>query len=362
MGSWPYYSQPVERANVTGSKNVVQLTVMTAWDNIVGHNWATELLQSAIQHQRMGHAYLISGPAQIGKTTLARTFAQALNCTHSESQARPCGTCRSCQLISADRHPDVLLLEPQISGRGRPTILIEQIRDLQQQLNLTATEARYKVAILARFEAAYPGAANAFLKTLEEPPADVILILTTSDAEALLPTITSRCRTISLRPVASELIHRALIEKWQVPDEKAKLLAHLADGRLGWAINTAQDESILSERDVHLDHLSDILQQKRYQRFQMAEKLARKPEELPALLRTWLGWWHDLALMAIGIPDSVTITNIDHHIQLDRLSHQLPESVIVTSLRQTDKALWQLERNANTRLVLENLFLVYPLR
>lgn len=334
---------------------------MTAWDNISGHTWATTLLQSAIQHQRVGHAYLITGPAHIGKTALAKTFAQALNCTDPDPAARPCGSCRSCQLISANRHPDVQLLEPQLSGRGRPSILIEHIRELQQQLNLTAAEARYKVAILTQFEAAYPGAANAFLKTLEEPPTNVILILTAADADTLLPTITSRCQTINLRPVAPRQIYQTLTEQWQVPDDRASLLAHLADGRLGWAISSAQDETILADRNRFLGLLDDILGQRRYQRFQTAEKLARTPEELPALLRAWLGWWRDLALVAIGGSEMSAITNIDRHGQLDRFARQWSAAAVVASLRQTDKALWQLERNANTRLVLENLFLIYPI-
>ena len=122
----------------------------SSWNSIIGHDWAVELLAKAIEHDRVGHAYLITGPEHVGKTTLARTFAQALNCEASgKSQVAsgksstsdqqpatnnqvPCGICRACKLIAEDRHPDVRLVEPEVSGRGKPTLKIEAIRELQQ--------------------------------------------------------------------------------------------------------------------------------------------------------------------------------------------------------------------------------------
>ena len=155
---------------------------MNEWNRIVGHDWAVDILRAAIRHERVGHAYLITGPAQVGKTTLARTFAQALNCQAADVAARPCGKCRPCQLIAADRHTDVRLLQPEVGSRGNPIIKIDQIRTLQQELSLAAYEARWKVAILRQFEAANASAANAFLKTLEEPPRQVVLLMTATDA------------------------------------------------------------------------------------------------------------------------------------------------------------------------------------
>ena len=110
---------------------------MSTWENIVGHNWAVEMLASGLANDRLGHAYLITGPEQVGKTTLARAFAQALNCEAPEAE-RPCGHCRPCKLIAIDRHPDVKVVSPEVSGRGKLTLKIETIRQLQQDLNLSA--------------------------------------------------------------------------------------------------------------------------------------------------------------------------------------------------------------------------------
>lgn len=346
------------------SITVYNPAMMTTWNQIIGHDWAVALLQGAIQHGRIGHAYLITGPGQIGKTTLARTLAQALNC--EAAAERPCGQCRTCQLIAVDRHPDVRLLEPEVSGRGKPTIKIDAIRELQQGLSLAAYEARTKVAILRQFDAANLNAANAFLKTLEEPPNNVLLLLTANDADTLLPTIASRCRVIGLRPLPTPLIEQSLITRWRVPEEKADLLAHLADGRLGWAVRAVQDSAIMQEREVWLGQLIDVLHGRRVARFDLAETLTRKPEQLPDLLRVWLSWWRDLALMAqgqraIGSPPDLQISNVDQQPRFAHLAALWPTARIQDSLTQTNLALWQLERNANARLALENLFLVYPM-
>jgi DNA polymerase III subunit delta' len=334
---------------------------MSNWNNVIGHEWAVELLNSDIQHNRVGHAYLITGPAQIGKTTLARAFAQALNCQAEATAARPCGQCRACTLIAANRHPDVRLLTGQVSGRGKLTIKIEQIRALQHDLNLAAYEARQKIAILKQFDAANTSAANAFLKTLEEPPNNVILLLTAAEADSLLPTITSRCRTIGLRPLAAPAIIAALQSRYQAPPEQARLLAHLADGRLGWAISAAQDATRLQTRDTQLAWLQEALADGRVGRFALADKLAKKPEELPEILQTWLSWWRDLALLACSHGrEVVAISNVDQAADLRRLALSWPAAKVVASLQQTAQAINYLERNANTRLVVENLLLGYP--
>ena len=335
---------------------------MSNWEHIVGHSWAVEMLAQGLANDRLGHAYLITGPDQVGKTTLARTFAQALNCAAPEAE-RPCGHCRPCKLIAADRHPDVKVVLPETSGRGKLTLKIEAIRQLQQDLNLSAYEARYKVAILKRFDAATIGAANAFLKTLEEPPGKVVLLLTATDADMLLPTIASRCRTLNLRPLPPDLIEQSLATRWHVPAEKATLLAHLADGRLGWAVQAAQDEAILKERSDQLAQLHQALAGRRVERFDLADKLSRKPEMLPDLLKTWLSWWRDLTLLSQrrGQPISLMLTNVDEVPRMEPLAASWREVQITDSLNRTNEALWQLERNANTRLVMENLLLVYPL-
>ena len=331
----------------------------TAWRTVVGHNWALDLLRGAILHDRVGHAYLFTGPEHIGKTTLARNFAMALNCQAEDKAARPCGQCRPCRLIAEDRHPDVRLVQPEVSGRGKRTLMIDEIRQLQRDLNLAAYEARHKIAILPHFDAATQGAANAFLKTLEEPPGNVVLLLTATEADALLPTISSRCRIVALRPLSVAQISAALTTFWQMPEADALQLAHLADGRIGWAIRAAQDDELLQERQQHLSLLDEALPARRVGRFALAEDLAKDAELLPDILRTWLTWWRDLLLLSWSDGHG-TLVNVDRRDSLVALSRTWQPEAILGALHKTKEAIWQLRHNANTRLVVENLLLAYP--
>ena len=332
---------------------------MNTWQ-ITGHSWATQQLQTAIVHGRVGHAYLLTGPAQVGRTTLARAFAQALNCEDDYLNNRPCGVCRSCKLVASTRHPDLFIVEPEVSARGRATLKIDQIRQLQKDLALAAIEGRYKVAILRHFDRANPSAANAFLKTLEEPPPNVVLILTASEADAMLPTINSRCRTLSLRPVNTETIAQALESEWQVMPRQAQEIAHVANGRIGWAIQAASDQTIWQTHQDYLGELETILAEKRVGRFALADKLARKPEALSGRLQSWSSWWRDLTMLSWGELPSEKLINIAQEEQLAALAHKWPNEKLLASLKQTDGALQQLNQNANVRLVLECLFLTYP--
>ncbi|RMF26035.1 MAG: DNA polymerase III subunit delta', partial [Chloroflexi bacterium] len=154
-------------------------TISPPWP-VIGHEGAVALLQRAVMTGRLGHAYLFTGPTGVGKGTLAQALAQAVLCT---GDAPPCGRCRACRLVEAGHHPDLHWLAPQDGS-----LKIEQVRELERQLALTPVEGSRHVAVLEGMEQATVGAANALLKTLEEPPPAVLLILLTEEADALLPT------------------------------------------------------------------------------------------------------------------------------------------------------------------------------
>lgn len=331
---------------------------MTGWDKIIGHQWAVDLLRGAVLRGQVGHAYLVTGVEQVGKTLLMRTFAQSLNCIHPEVAQRPCEQCRSCLLIAQNRHPDVRLLQPEVSGRGNMVIKIEQIRTFQTDLSLATYEGRYKVGILRQFDAANVNAANAFLKTLEEPPTKVVLLLTAIDGEGVLPTIQSRCRTIALRPLAVGLVEEVLRGRWNMPASQAKLLAHLSGGRLGWAVSAGTNPKLLQERITQLKLLQTALKGSLIERFDLADKLTKQPEELPACLQTWLSWWRDVAL--VHWQQGEQITNLDEERLIWESAGSWTAQQTLSSLQQTQQAIWQLQHNANSRLVIENLLLNYP--
>jgi DNA polymerase-3 subunit delta' len=316
---------------------------------IVGHEWAVELLDRSIRANKVSHAYLLVGPSQIGKATLAKVFAQALLC---QGKDVPCGVCRACRLVQMDRHPDVHWVEPE-----GDRIKIEAIRDLQRAVSLSPVEGAYRVCIISRFDAATASAANCLLKTLEEPPERVILVLTADRLESLLPTIISRCQVLGLRPVPTEQIQSALRAQG-VEDALARLLAHLARGRVGWAVQAAQDEHVLERRERLLDELRELVQGGSVQRFSWAERLSKEPDRVKYVLDVFSGWWRDVLVVASG--SHVPITNVDRHAELSEWAARYGVVVARQVLGEIRDTAWRLERNANRRLALEVLALELP--
>lgn len=323
-----------------------------AW-GIIGHPWAVESLRRAAAGGDVSHAYLFTGPAGVGKTTLARALASALMC--QEAERTPCGICRACRLTASGNHPDLHIVE---SARPGDTLKIEQVRELQRQLALTPVEARWQVAILRRFEEATTSAANALLKMLEEPPPYVVLVMTADDPDHLLPTIVSRCRHVPLRPLPLALVERALVERWGADAEQATLLAHLSGGRLGWAVRMLKDDAMLQRRAQRLGELNRLLGSSLIERFEYAEKLADDPGAVQEMLDLWTGWWRDVLLLAAG--SSAALTNIDARDALADHARRFGlarSSAMVDALRRAGE---RLRRNANPRLTLEVLMLDLP--
>ena len=316
---------------------------------IIGHEWAVELLDHSLLADKASHAYLFTGPAQIGKTSLAKAFAQRVQC---HAATPPCGACRSCRLVQADRHPDVVVISP-VEGR----IKIEAIRDLQRTVALSAVEGGRRVCIISRVDLATPAAANCLLKTLEEPPPRVILMLTADRVDMVLPTVVSRCQVLNLRLLPTNQIISTLRERG-LDAERAQLVGHLARGRIGWALGTLTDESVLAQRTRVLDEMREMSTGNCVRRFSWADQLSRKPEQVPVVLEILASWWRDVLVLASG--SRVPITNVDRQSQLGGWARRYDVLTARQALRRIRETGWQLEHNANARLALEVLALDMP--
>lgn len=198
------------------------------FEEIIGQDRVTRTLQNAIRTNRVVHAYLFAGHRGTGKTTTARILAKALNCVQGPT-ATPCNACPNCEAIGGGYSVDVIEIDAA-SNRG-----IEEIRELRDRIRLTPTEGRYKVYIIDEAHMLTTEAANALLKTLEEPPAHAILVLVTTEPHRLPATILSRCQRFDFRRVSQkEIIARlkriAGVEGFAIDDQALALTAASADG------------------------------------------------------------------------------------------------------------------------------------
>ena len=318
---------------------------------VVGHEWAVNLLLQGLARGRVSHATLIVGPPYIGKGTLARFFAQALNCEGGPPV--PCGECLSCRKVVSGNHPDV-----RIFDAPDQSLKIGEVRELQRELSLSPHESRWRVAVLCGFERATVEAANALLKTLEEPPAQVVLLLTATEAEVLLPTIVSRCQVLSLRPLPVDQVKEALITRWDADPAQAELLARLSGGRLGWAVRALEDKTLLTRREEHLNELASLMGKGRVERLAYAASLSRDPGLVREVLALWLGWWRDVLLLVSG--SQVPVANVDRGSQLHQQAGQVTLRQAQRMVARLRSTIQYLDQNVNPRLALEVLLLSLP--
>ncbi len=323
---------------------------MADWP-VIGHEWAVDLLERAIASDRLSHAYLFTGPLQVGKRMLARAFAQALLCEAAEGV--PCGVCRTCQRLAAARYPDL-----QFVMAEKNTIQIEQVRGLQADAALSPLEGRRKIFIIREIERATPAAANALLKTLEEPSPHVMLLLTCVRRDQVLPTILSRCQVVGLRPLPLEQVQAALVQRWNVQPQRAELLARLSAGRLGWAVSAHTQHELWDERARRLDELQAVTGEGRMARLGLSEQISRQPETLEQTLGLWATWWRDILLIQHGAPGA--IVNLDRRDQLAEQAERYSSRQVEGALQDVLHTARRLRSNVNARLALDVLALRLP--
>lgn len=323
---------------------------------IYGNQQAQARLERATLGDAVSHAWLLTGPADIGKTTLALEFARLLQCTaRAPTNSDPCGECASCRKIAHGAHPDVTMVEPKKDER---TLKVEIVREMIHMASLAPTEGRWRIFVIPDIERMVPAGMNALLKTLEEPAPQVILLLTSSEPETLLPTVLSRCQIVPMLPISPDEVARALSERWHVPDAEARTLAGLANGRLGWAVRAAEKPELREQRIHELEELAGLATASRDERLRRAGALGTDLESARRVLELWTLWWRDVVLAAGGAGHLVTSGAL--RTQAERLGHALGVERAQAFLWALLDAQLALEANANPRLTMEVLALDLP--
>jgi DNA polymerase-3 subunit delta' len=328
--------------------------MMTGNWNLVGHEWAVDMLKKHVIHGTTRHAYLFAGPPGLGRRTLALRFAQALNCQTPLEAGIPCGQCRDCRQIEAMQHADLTVIRADSEGG---TLKVDQIREARRSLTLKPYQANFRVALFLRFQEANDNAANALLKTLEEAPSYAVLILTADNPEQLLPTIVSRCEVLRLRPLKIENVQSAL-ENRGIETSQARLIAHISGGRFGYALRLIENEALLERREERLNDLQSLISASRVEKFAYADKLARDKESMRQAVLVWLSYWRDVMLRSAQA--ETPLVNVDRNVEIEDLARRLDLSVARRAVSNFEDVLEKMERNVNSRLLAEVLLLDLP--
>jgi len=334
--------------------------------SVIGHAPALAALERAVEGGRPAHAWLFSGPEGVGKRTAALEFAAALNCTGDE---KPCGACRDCRDTLAERHPDVELVAPgglcdepdHREHTESRELRICQVRRLERVLSLSPYAGARRVAIVDAADTLRAEAANAFLKTLEEPPAESVIVLLVEREERLPETVLSRCRRVAFRPLARQTLVEVLTGRG-APPEQAEAIAAAAGGRVGWALRVLADPSLLAERWQMLEEVVRLAHAGRVERFAWAREAGSRAGEVRERylreMSAWEDWWRDVLLVGAGTSEGAL--NSDRAPVLSEEGKLYAAADVVAFLRALLQTRRYLQENVDPQLALENLTLDLP--
>jgi len=325
------------------------------FSQIIGQERAVHLLKQTIKREKMPHAYLFVGVSGVGKTTTSLSMAQALNCEEPQD-GESCGRCRPCRQLLGGNFPDFELVEPD--GQS---IKIEQVRELERRFAYKPVAGRYRVTVVRPAEAMTEEASNAFLKTLEEPPAGNVLVLNATEPSNLLPTIVSRCQKVVFRRIPLKIEEDWLVDRQGVDREKAKVLARISDGSLGRALELEESGFLEKRREalLCLDKLQGSAPEEALSWAALYEKKLEKDqrqEAMVALLGLWKSWYRDLLLLKAQGPEE-SLINRDLSRELKIAAEAFRMDHLVSNLQALDQAERDLLRFRNQELVLENTVL-----
>lgn len=365
-----------------------------AWSSVLDQDRVVQTLRRALAQERVAHAYLLHGPDGVGKRAVAYEMARALQCPEQADEA--CDACPTCRKTRRMVHPDVhinlphpwseeqnrdeedmgerirrlaenpyaavdyvrrpSLSDPSETSNQQVYYRIEQVRqDIIQPMSLARGEGQYKVNILIDAEKMREEAANAFLKLLEEPPPQTVFLLTTNRPEQLLSTILSRCQQLRFDPLLPETIEQALVEREDKDPEAASMLARMADGSYSRALELAENETLMTSRELVLDYFRAAYTQKVEPLDRCIQELkSQGRERVKSVLRLMLRWMRDLLLYRT-MGEEAPLVNVDHKEAVARFCDNLPDADLEGMVTLVEEAMGLAERNVRIALILTAL-------
>ena len=324
---------------------------MGSFKDVVGHKDIINYIRSAVTENKVSHAYILNGERGSGKKMLASLFATTLLC--EKQGPDPCNECHSCRQAESGNHPDII----RVTHEKPNTISVEDIRrQVNEDIQIRPYQGPYKIYIIAEADLMTVQAQNALLKTIEEPPAYAVIFLLTENAEALLPTITSRCVMLKLRNIRDTLIRKYLMETMHVPDYKADMCTAFAQGNMGRAIMLASSDHFNEIREEAVQLLKYINEMDISEITKAIRKINTYKLEINDYLDIIMIWYRDVLLYkATKDMDKVVFKDQISYIQ-ERAKKSSYEGIELI-LESLEKAKTRLKANVNFDLVMELLLL-----
>ncbi|MEF9954231.1 MAG: DNA polymerase III subunit delta' [Clostridium sp.] len=324
---------------------------MPGFQDIIGHEMIKEHFKKAIENNKVSHAYILSGEEGMGRKTLANAFVMTLLCERSSTD--PCMECHSCKQILSGNNPDVIWVRHEKPN----SIGVDDIRlQINDTIMLKPYNSLYKVYIVDEAEKMTVQAQNALLKTIEEPPAYAIVILLTTNGEAFLPTILSRCIQLKLKPLKDSAISAYLIENLKISETEADIYTAFARGNLGKAIHLASSEEF---KQLYHDMLYLLRNIKSMDISLLPINIKKIQEDNPNIYECldFMQLWYRDVLMFKVTKDMNLLIFKEEYSTISSLCQKSSYEGLEMILSAIDKAKTRLDANVNTDLTLELMLL-----
>jgi len=324
---------------------------MADFRDIIGQEQIKEHLQNALAAKKISHAYIINGEKFAGKEFIAKVFAMALQCEREE--VNPCQECHSCKQALSENQPDII----RVTHEKPNTISVDDIRaQINNDVVIKPYSSPYKVYIMNEAEKMTVQAQNALLKTLEEPPAYAVILLLTTNVNAMLPTILSRCIVLNMKPVADDLVRKYLMEELEIPDYKAEVCVAFARGNIGKARLLASSEDFENVKAEALSLLKYIQEMELHEIVAAIKKIGEYKLDVSDYLDILSIWYRDVLLFKAT--NDVNHLVFREEIQtIRKIAGHCSYEGIECIIEALDKAKKRLDANVNFDLTMELLMM-----
>lgn len=320
---------------------------MNSFEDILENGQIIKNLKAAVENERISHSYIFDAPEGMGKMTIARAFAKAALC----SEKNGCGKCRSCIAFDSDNNPDVIYVKSKKKSIG-----VDEIREILKNTEIKPYLYKYKIFIVENADTMTAAAQNAFLKTLEEPPAYAVFILLSNNISGFLTTILSRCVVFRLKALSSDIIRKYLVGREAVAEDKAEVYAEYCQGSLGRAVEMSKSEAFGEMRETAVSLAAGLRQKDLIGMFKAVAETDKFKENIQAFLDIFIMLYRDSIVFKCFNNDKYVIQK-DKLEEIKMIASQDSIDRLAERYEAVFNAKRQLKANGNFQMTMEVLFL-----